>query len=158
MFVNKIKMTLSSLSGKTETYINIPLVQDADFTGKAELIEDVFVKTETEKAINTIIDNDLVRFVPTNNSGAVISKLRYVLDLSGNKTYGSIGFTDDDIKFEKNSFTNSFLNLNFYDSDNPLQQNLITFSTIYCELDQTDLVQANGNIGLGIPKPANEIY
>lgn len=158
MYVNKVKITLNSISGKTDTYINIPLIQDTDLTGKAELIEDVFVKSETEKAINPIVDNDLVRFIPTNESGEISNKLRYVLDLLGNKTYGSIGFTDDDIKFEKNNFTNSFLNLNFYDSDNPLQQNLISFSTIFCALDQTDLVQANGSIGLGIPKPANEIY
>lgn len=158
MYVNKIKITLDSLSGKTDTYINIPLIQDSDLTGKAELIEDVFVKSETAKAINPIIDYDLVRFVPTNSNGSIMNKLRYVLDLSGNKTYGSIGFTDDDIKFEKNNFTNSFLNLNFYDSDNVLEQNLISFTTIFCVLDQTDLVQANGDIGLGIPKPANEIY
>lgn len=157
MFVNKIKIRLDSLSGKTESYINIPLVQDIDLVGKSELIEDVFVKNETEKSINPIIDYDLVRFVPTTSNNEVLSKIRYVLDFSGNTTYGSIGFSDDDIKFERNVFTNSFLNLNFYDSDNPLEQNLLTFSTIYCGLDQTDLIQANGSIGLGIPKPANDI-
>ena len=50
---------------------------------------------------------------------------------------GYLGFTDDDIYNQKNRVKQSFLRLSFYDSDNPLTQNLLYYSTIF--LDSGDL-------------------
>lgn len=50
---------------------------------------------------------------------------------------GYLGFTDDDIYNQKNRVKQSFLRLSFYDSPNPLEQNLLYYSTIF--LDTGDL-------------------
>ena len=50
---------------------------------------------------------------------------------------GYLGFTDDDVYNQKNRLKQSFLRLSFYDSINPLEQNLLYFSTIF--LDSGDL-------------------
>ena len=50
---------------------------------------------------------------------------------------GYLGFTDDDIYNQKNRVKQSFIRLLFYDSDNPLTQNLLYYSTIF--FDSGDL-------------------
>lgn len=50
---------------------------------------------------------------------------------------GFLGFTDDDIYNQKNRVKQSFIRLSFYDSNNPLTQNLLFYSTIF--LDSGDL-------------------
>ena len=50
---------------------------------------------------------------------------------------GYLGFTDDDIYNQKNRVKQSFIRLLFYDSKNPLTQNLLCYSTIF--LDSGDL-------------------
>ena len=42
-----------------------------------------------------------------------------------------LGFTNDDVKYQKNKLKKSFLRVSFYDSDNPLNNNLLAYSTIY---------------------------
>lgn len=42
-----------------------------------------------------------------------------------------LGFTNDDVKYQKNKLKKSFLRISFYDSDNPLNNNLLAYSTIY---------------------------
>ena len=145
MFANKYKINVTTLAtGTTATTINIPIdmtIQDVD---NAELIERVFVDTEVENAINPIIDYERVRFLPLDLQGSHIDKIIYdiyMLDSSQNYVgfYGDIGFTDDDIKFRKESFKQTFLRLNFYDTDNPLTQNLVSYLTLFSELNSSDL-------------------
>ena len=50
---------------------------------------------------------------------------------------GYLGFTDDDVYNQKNRLKQSFVRLSFYDSDNPLEQNLLYYSTIF--FDSGDL-------------------
>lgn len=50
---------------------------------------------------------------------------------------GYLGFTDDDIYNQKNRVKQSFIRLSFYDSRNPLTQNLLYYSTIF--FDSGDL-------------------
>lgn len=50
---------------------------------------------------------------------------------------GFLDFTDDDVYNQKNRVKQSFLRLSFYDSNNPLEQNLMYYSTIF--LDSGDL-------------------
>lgn len=46
---------------------------------------------------------------------------------------GYLGFTDEDIYNQKNKVKKTFLRLSFYDSDNPLTQNLLCYSTIFMD-------------------------
>jgi hypothetical protein len=125
---------------------------------QSELIDRVFVDVEVEKSINPILDYEKVRFLPLDLSGAHMDRLIYELDLFGATNYGAIGFTDDDIKFEKNSFKQTFLNLSFYDTDNPLTQRLITNVTLFSEIKDTDLHPIGSTNGIpGQPKPAAQI-
>jgi len=159
MLVNQYKINLSLMSGATATTINIPINMEYQLVDQSELIERVFVETETEKAINPIIDYEKTRFLPTDLQGNHIDKITYVINLNGDLTYGDIGFTDNDIKFRTEKFKQTFLNLSFYDSDNPLTQNLISFITLYSSLTPMDLYQTNGpNTPIGQPKPANQIF
>ena len=48
-------------------------------------------------------------------------------------TIGYLGFTDDDIYNQKMKVKQSFLRLSFYDSPNPLEQNLLFYSTIFMD-------------------------
>jgi len=152
MFVNKYQINLSSIAtGTTATTINIPISMEYQLVDQSELIERVFVDTEVEKSINPILDYEKVRFLPIDSNNVHINNIIYSINLDGNTNYGAIGFTDDDIKFEKNNFKESFVNLSFYDSDNALTQNLVNNITIFSRITYSDLLP-NGQ-----PKPANQI-
>lgn len=162
MFVNKFKINITTIpSGATATTITFPISMDFQNVDQSEIIEIDFVNIETENAINPIIDNDKVRFLPVTSNGEFISSIIYDVKILSNGTYvnnyGNIGFTDDDIKFKKNNFKQTYLLLSLYDSDNALTQNLLSFSTLYSELRTTDLIQNVGNGVLGQPKPAIDV-
>lgn len=157
MFVNTYKINLNTLdTGTTETFINIPISLDFEPVDQYELVDKVFVDVETEKAINPIIDYEKARFTPMDLNNQIIDKIIFSLIFTGGTMYSSVGFNDEDIKFLKENFTKTFLNLNFYDSDNPLTQNLITTTTIYTRLRSDDL-QPMGSSNIGLPKPSNQI-
>jgi hypothetical protein len=126
MIANKYQINLSTLSANTtDLYVNIPITMDYQIADQSDLVKRVFVDTEREKSINPIVDYDKVRYLPLDTNNINIDKIIYNVNFTNTNTYGGIGFTDDDIKYRKSAFKNSFLNLNFYDSDNPLTQNLI---------------------------------
>lgn len=165
--LNSYQINLSSInSGSTSYDITVPLIMDFQTIGQAEVIDQEFVIVETENAINSIADYDKVRFLPTTSTSNILNDVIYMLNISGSTNYGGIGFTNDDIKFERNNFTHSFLNLSFYDTNNPLTQRLITFVTLFCKIGPNDLLPSTdiqqtiyGNIiGYpGQPKPAIQI-
>ncbi len=156
--VNKIKINLNSLDvNSTASTINIPIDLDYQFVGQSEAIETDFIKSEVEKETNPIIDYDRVRFSPITNTLIPINLVRYSLNLKGITNYGDIGFTDDDIKFKKESFKQTFLSLNFYDSPNPLTNSLVNNITIFSRLKFIDYNQTGSSGDLGQVKPAHEI-
>ncbi len=156
--VNKIKINLNTLDvNSTATTINIPIDLDFQFVGQSEAIENDFIKNEVIKETNPIIDYDKIRFSPIDNSFIPINLVRYSLNLKGITNYGDIGFTDDDIKFKKEAFNQSFLSLNFYDTDNPLTNVLVSNITIFSRLKSIDYNQKGSSGGLGQVKPAKEI-
>ena len=105
MFANRYQINLSTLAtGTTATTINLPITMEYQLVDQSELIDRVFVDVEVEKAINPIIDYEKVRFLPLNLSGNGLETIIYTLDLSGATNYGAIGFSDDDIKFNKENF------------------------------------------------------
>ena len=169
MFANKYTINLTTIdTGTTATTITVPFFMDFQTVDNAELIERVFVETEVENAINPIIDYEKVRFLPLDLNDNHIDKIIYDIYLFDSTNsyrgfYGDIGFTDDDIKYRKESFKKTYLNLSFYDSDNPLTQRLVTFMTLYSELNSSDLLvpPAGGSLPPntipGTPKPAGQI-
>lgn len=162
MMTAKINIALLP-SGTTATTINIPLSMDYGIVDQSELIDKEFVDKEVELAINPILDYEKVRYLPLDLQKNHIDKITYdlqLLDGNGvyNDFYGNVGYNDDDIKFRKNSFKESFLNLSFYDTNNPLTQKLVGNMTIYTELNSSDYLPLNTTNGLaGQTKPANQI-
>ena len=57
--------------------------------------------------------------------------------INSSNLLGYLGFTDEDVYNQKNRLKQSFIRLSFYDSPNPLEQNLLYYSTIF--LDSGDL-------------------
>lgn len=156
--VNKIKINLNTLDvNSTASTVNIPINLDFQFVGQSEIIETEYIKKEVKKETNPIIDYDKVRFLPIDNTLIPIKLIRYSLNLLGVTNYGGIGFTDDDIKFKKEAFKQTFLNLNFYDTDNPLTNSLVSNITIFSRLKASDFNQLGSSGGLGEVKPADEI-
>ena len=156
-------------SGTTASTINIPVTIDYQTVDNGELIERVFVDTEVQKSVNPILDYEKVRFKPYNNQDymGAVQQITYKIGfLSGNSIpqttyYSDIGFNDDDIKYKRNYFVESFLYLRFYDSDNALTQNLVNEIEIHCNLntgDYLDLASAQGTgYSVGHPKNASAI-
>ena len=164
MFVNKFQINLSTIpSGTTATTITFPINMDFQTVDQAELIDRVFVDVEVENSINPIVDYDRVRFLPLDLSNNHVDKIIYdikLFDTAGTYVnfYGNIGFTDDDIKYRKNSFKLTYLNLGFYDTDNPLTQKLITNLTLFSNLNTSDYLPISVTNGVpGQPKPVNQI-
>jgi len=159
MFANRYQINLTTLAtGTTATTINIPINLEFQIVDQGELIERVFVETEVEKAINPILDYEKVRFLPTTLSGVHVDEITYSLNISGATNYAAIGFTDEDIALERNNFKQTFLNLAFYDTDNPLNQRLITDLTLFSHLTSGDLLPSGTTLGIpGQPKPAIQI-
>lgn len=159
MFANRYQINLSTIAtGTTATTINIPINMEYQIVDQGELIQRVFVDVEVEKAINPILDYEKVRFLPTDLSGIHLDQINYVLNLSGATDYAGIGFTDDDIKFDRNNFKHTFLNLAFYDTDNAMTQKLVSNVTLFSHLTDNDLVQTIvAGATAGQPKPASQI-
>ena len=167
MFVNRYQINLSSISSAaTATTINIPVTLESQEIGQSELIDKVFVDVQVENAINPISDYDKVRFLPLGTNNKPIVTISYNLDLTGSTDYKAIGFADNDIKYQKSCFKESFVYMAFFDSPNPMTQRLISYQTIYSKLNDNDLlgiesqqIQIYGSvIGIpGQPVPANEV-
>jgi hypothetical protein len=164
MFVNKFKINLTTLpSGATETYLNFSIDMDFQNVDQSELIERVFVDNEVSLAINPILDYDKVRFTPLDIQLNQINKITYNLNLFDStnnyvNNYGDIGFNNDDVRYRKNNFKESFLNLSFYNNDNALTQKLVSNITLFVKLNPDDYLQVSSIDGLaGQPKPVNQI-
>ena len=64
--------------------------------------------------------------IPLNSRA---SEVRFVVpDLLGH-----LNFNDDDVRYQKMKLKKSFIRLSFYDSDNPLTQQLLYYSTIFLD-------------------------
>lgn len=166
MFV-KYQINLQSIaSGTTATTINIPISLESQEIGQSELIDRVFVDVQVENAINPISDYEKVRFSPLGTDDKTLVTISYNLDLTGSTDYKAIGFADDDIKYGKSCFKESFIYLAFFDSPNPMTQRLISYTTIFSKLNDNDLlgieseqIAIYGSVkGIpGQPVPANEV-
>jgi hypothetical protein len=132
MFVNRYTLKINSTTSAST--INIPINLEATPVDQSELIEREFVDKELEKAVNQIIDYESVRLTPVDSLNSLINRVVYNLTFNDGTTYGDLGFTQDDLKFRRNKFKRSFLQLDFYDSDNLSTQNFLYSATLFCRV------------------------
>ena len=136
MSVNRIKIKRAALN---DDFITIPLTMNFDTIDKSDLINKEFVEIETAKNINPILDYEKTRFSPKIND-VLINKINIELNLLNNGSLltntmlSDAGFTQDEINFNKNVFSRSFINLSLYDSDRLTAQRLMSFYTIYLKV------------------------
>jgi hypothetical protein len=157
MFANSYKININTLPiGTTATTINLPISLEYQIVDQEELAQTKFVNVEVKNNINPIIDYEKTRFIPLDLNDNEVEKIIYKIEFLSGNTYADIGFTDDDIRLKRENFKQSFLNLNFYDSDNPLTQNLITNITLFTRLKSSDLLNF-GSSQVSLSKPADEI-
>lgn len=167
MSVEKYKIRIETVGNMgNDKFLKIPLSLNFTPLGKSEVIENDFIKGEVEKSINPILDYDKVKYTPKTSNGVVIKDLKFKLSFLDNQNnlipstmYSDIGFVDDDVKFRKNRFTMSFLNLKFFDSDTPTNQNLILNNTMFSRITRDDVIKINDdtNYSGGIAKAINLI-
>lgn len=126
---------------------------------KNEYYNNFYVDEKKKKCINKPIDMEKQIFVPRLNveynyskNNTIVNEINFKIKLrerknekdwreniisSGayNNTNPSllteIGFTEDDIKYQKNSLKKSFLRLSFFDKPNRGSQSLLYYSTIF---------------------------
>jgi uncharacterized cupredoxin-like copper-binding protein len=139
MNVNKFKINRRTLSNNK--YFNLPLNMKYQLVDKYNIINEKFIKVETDKSINPIQDFDSYKFIPYNENQEIdyiTYNVSFLIDFNGNTflpsiptNYDYIGINSSDILLNKKSYNKSFLRLLFYDSYDPLTQNLIYVSTLF---------------------------
>lgn len=177
MLVNKIRINKRLLETNNGKEITLPLDLTTQNVDQHDIIQEKFINVEVDKSINPITDFEQVRLKPTKDLTSplanIIRTINYsihVLDENKNYTdasYGDVGFKEDDIKFRKNSFNNSFLRLNFYDSDDVNTQRLMSYIVIYpivnkkffssSNTPRDAFFKTNGNNGWGNINPVKNI-
>lgn len=153
MSVNKIKLRIGD-----SHQIKIPISLDFNTMDQSELVNRDFVTNAITESINPIVDYERVRFTPITSTEldyTIIENLNITVNLlndDGNlydtTTYGDVGFTNDDITYGKNRFLQSFLSLNFYDSEIMTDQNLVSNMSVYSKITDAEMVD-------GLALPAN---
>jgi hypothetical protein len=148
MSVNKYTVNFSQLNSATGATINLPINLGYQLVDQDEIVQTKFVDVEIEKNVNDILDYDKVKLIPVvniDNSIFFIDNITYRLHFLNNLNqfnpssyFGEIGFDNFDIKFRKKGFTQSFLRLNFYDSDSTATQRLLSYVTLFTKIYPTD--------------------
>lgn len=133
--VNKYVIKLSdTISGTT---LSIPIDLSFKYTDNTDLIDRDFVEPEIDKSVNEIIDYGTVRLSPVTQGYIDLTSLKYKLQFNSGDNglhYSDIGFVNDDLKYRRNNFKRSFLQLDFYDSKSMSNQNYLYSSSIYCRV------------------------
>lgn len=140
--MKKIKINLREL-GEQGLKINIPLGQISQPVDTSEIAENQFVEDEIENAINPIQDFEKMRFNPFSGVTEIVVQLMETG--STETTYDFFGYTNDDLKFRRNRFKNSFLKLNFYDSPFVTNQRLAFQLIIFNQVNE-DQRDVNGEL------------
>lgn len=148
--VNRYIIKVPSQSATTATTISIPVNMDFQLVDQCEVVEREFVNIELQNSVNPILDYEKARYGPTvpdtynpvnNLVDSILYRVNFLNDTGTynvNTFYSDIGFSDNDILFRKNSFTKSFLTLNFYDTDIGTDQRLLLFATLFSKITNSD--------------------
>jgi len=114
-----------------------------------------FIEDEKQKCINPIIDNERIQFSPYWKNGeddfTEINHIKYKLifldeekkpnNWTDEKTpipedptrWATLGFLDDDVKYQKMKLKKCFLRLSYYDNNNPSQYLLEHWNTVFVD-------------------------
>ena len=127
------KINIKNLTGDFK--IKIPLCQQNAPADKEFYVNEKFVKIECQNSINPIIDNEKFRYVPS------VPRIKYTYkkNIATNFVYQDLGFTNDDITFRRNSFINSFLRLQFFDSNIVSNRRLVFEIILFTQLGKDQL-------------------
>ena len=128
--VNKIQIRLDQISS-TATTITVPFGMDFFPVDNTELQETEFIEKEKEKAVNPIFDNEKYAFYPTFISANGNDANAYTVEYVTNLTLEDLGFTYDDIFYNRDPFRKTYLRLNFYNSRDTKVQNLLSRETLH---------------------------
>ena len=160
--VNKIEIRLDKITTSGVT-INIPFGLEFFPVDNTELQQTEFVENEKEKAVNPIFDNEKYPFYPTfpsiNGGQTKAYTVEYVTDL----TLQDLGFTENDILFNRLPFKKTYLRLNFYDTKDSKTQRLIGRETVHLKTDSKwyskgKLLPLNTIYAIFISNAQNSIY
>jgi hypothetical protein len=148
MSINRYQIRFDQYGVGDSGSIEIPINMNYQLVDQDELVRTDFVALEVIKNTNPIIDYEKTRFKPAVINNTLISESNYVkyklnfLNSSGqynpNTYYSDLGFIDQDVRFRKKNFINSFLFLSFYDTDVPSTQRLISTITCYPKIDYSN--------------------
>jgi len=148
--MEKYKLNINKLGGENN-FIKIPIGHDFSPMDNSEIAENQFLNNAIDEAINPVDDYEKVKFYPSNGINEIIIQLYnfdntplYYGDTVPTSTF-NLGYSNDDIKFLRNRFKNSFIKLNFYDSPNPSDKRLVFQQIIYNQLNED---QRDGNKNL----------
>jgi len=123
-------------------FFKIPLTTNFDNSRKSEVVEREFISNELSKAVNPIFDYERVNFIPVDSENNKLEFIRYNVRLLNsnsfptNTFFGDVGFVNNDIKFRKNNFRRSFLELSFYDSPLTTDQRLFFKITLFNRINE----------------------
>ena len=166
MNVNDFKIPLRDIN-ISGTSVNIPVMLSFTPVDNSELIETKFIDDEVNKTINPTVDHKKVRFFPADDNWNLIEKLKINLNFyieitpstpptfpltyeyanqpsqNGPGYYGDIGFTYDDIFCRTDRIINSFLRLNFFDTNVSSSNSLLFFNDIFTQIGPDQKNQFN---------------
>lgn len=113
-----------------DEFITIPVNLEFDVVDKEEAIRDYYIEEELQKAIPPQIDYEVIRYTPTN-----VNEIRFRLFKDENDpfTFADFGFSNDDVLYFYNKIKFSFLNVNFYDTNDKLQRKLYYQTNLFSQ-------------------------
>ena len=92
-----------------------------------------WIEEECEKAIKDIVDKDKKKYTLCDSSGNTISKIDFNLTKDGQPlTYQFFdSYSDEDLLYRRNRFTNSFLRISYFSEPSLLGANFIGQTVLY---------------------------
>lgn len=140
--MEKIILNINKL-GEDGNSIKIPMNNFFIPVDNYEVVQNEYIPDAILEGLNPVEDYEKKRFFPWNGINQIIIRLKQ----SGSTplNYDDFGYSYDDLFFLRNSFKNSFIKLNFYDSPDPSNRRLAFQLIIYNQLneDQRDPITKN---------------
>ena len=137
--MEKITLNINKL-GEIGNNIKIPMNNFFIPMDNDEVVQNEFVPNAILEGLNPVEDYEKKRFLPWNDITQLIIRLKEPFGMPLH--YDNFGFSYEDVYFNRNSFKNSFVKLNFYDSPDPSNRRLAFQSIIYNQInpDQRDSI------------------
>ena len=133
MVVNKIKIRLDNkVSG--DTYVNIPIKLSSTPIGQHDAQHTQIVKDEVLRDINPIVDYERFPYEASYYAGLVqhlVYRVEYKLTFINGSRWIDIGFSEDDLRYHKQSLFQSFFEIKLYDSKDMGNRKLIDVIKLY---------------------------